>query len=170
MCWSTRVPSLVTSHLRVSQTRVTPSAWSAPLARIVRVTSSRSVAFSSSATPHGSSSQGLAQEPTWGGTGASSSGAPATRPEARAMRAARSPAARAAAGLASGMAWKPHEPPISARTPTPVRSSRFTPSTAPLRAVTTSDRDSIARASAYRAPALRAASTAAVARSYIAPS
>ena len=41
MCWSTRVPSLETSHLRVSQMRWIASATSAPFSRSVRVTPSR---------------------------------------------------------------------------------------------------------------------------------
>jgi len=97
----------VTSHFHVSQTRLVAWAVSAPWACIVRVTPSRSSAFSLIGTAHGSSSHGLDHDATDETTGPSSMGGPATRAEARAISAARSPARRAAAGLVSGSAWKP---------------------------------------------------------------
>ena len=62
----------------------------------------------------------------------------------------------------------PANKPPSARTPTPARSSRSSDSIAPFRAAIASVRDSMTRASANDAPAASAASTAAVAMSYIA--
>ena len=54
---------------------------------------------------------------------------------------------------------------MRARTPSPIDSSWVSPSTSPLRAAIDSWRRSMTRASAYRAPAARAASTAASAYS-----
>ena len=95
---------------------------------------------------------------------------PATSVDARATAAACSPARRAAVDPTSGTAKKPQLLPISARTPTPARSSRSSASTTPLRALIASVRISMTRASAYVAPAVRAASTACVAMSSMAPS
>src|SRR6478752_3708376 len=167
MCWSTWVPSLETSHLRVSQIRWTASATSAPFSTSVRVTPSRWSPFSARLTLHGSSLHSDSHEPVMGASGASLMSGPATRAEARATAAACSPARRAAALPTSGTEKKPQLEPISARTPTPARSSRSRVSTAPLRAAIASVRVSMTRASAYEAPAARAASTAAVAMSSI---
>ena len=52
-----------------------------------------------------------------------------TRALARATSAARSPARRAAASVSSGVDWKPHDEPISARTPMPAVSVCVSPST-----------------------------------------
>ena len=148
MCWSTRVPSLETSHLRVSQIRWLASAMSAPWACIVRVAPSSWSPFSASETAHGSSRHSELQEPTDGASGASSRSLPGTRVEARATAAACSPARRAAAEPTSGTAKKPQLEPMSARTPTPARSSRSRLSTTPLRAAIVSVRVSMTRASA----------------------
>jgi hypothetical protein len=77
-----------------------------------------------------------------------SSGGPGTRAEAFATAAAPSPAARAAAAVRVGVAWNPHDDPMSARTPTPAVSPWVRSSTTRLRAASDSWRMTMTRASA----------------------
>ena len=62
--------------------------------------------------------------------------------------------------VSSGVAWNPQDDPSSARTPMPAVSVWVRSSTTPLRAAIVSWRTTMTRASAYRAPAASAASTA----------
>ena len=116
--------------------------------------------FSDSGTPSGSTRQGEDQLAVVAGDGTSSAGGPGTEALAAAIAAARSPACRADESDMSGTAKKPQLDPTRARTPRPASSSWLRSSISPLRAFIDSVRRCMTRASAYRAPAARAASTA----------
>ena len=75
-------------------------------------------------------------------------GGPGTRPDALATAAAPSPARRAAAAVSVGVAWNPHDAPMSARTPMPTSSACVRSSTTRLRAAMASWRRTMTRASA----------------------
>jgi hypothetical protein len=77
---------------------------SAPARCAVSVTDVSRSPFSDSGTASGSSSQRLDHEPTCASTGTRSTAGPGTDPLAAAISAARSPAARAARGVRSGIA------------------------------------------------------------------
>src|SRR4051812_24854543 len=123
--------------------------------------------FSDSGKAKGSPSNVLPQCPADGASGSTSTGCPAATLLARATAAARSPVRRTSADDSRGLAAKPQAEPTSARTPRPVLSPASTSSTSPSCARRLSLRVATTRASAYRAPAARAASTAAWAASNI---
>src|SRR2546423_13332241 len=164
-CWSMRCPSDETNHLRVSQIWYRPVARSAPDRCASAVAPTSRSPLSDKGTPSGSTWHSLAQVAVPAGTGTRSAVGPATEADAAAIAAARSPAARTAPSPSSGTAKKPHPEPTSARTPSPASSAWVSSSTSPLSADIDSYRRCITRASAYRAPAASAASTAAVAAS-----
>ena len=132
---------------------------------MVAVTPATRSPFSASGTESGSSAHGLAQLSWRTSIGTSVTSGPGTCADARATAAACSPARRASASVGSGTATNPHDDPTRARTPTPTDSRCTRSSTSPLRADIDSLRWCMARASAYRAPAASAASTAASATS-----
>ena len=161
MRWSMRLPSLEANHFSVSHTCDLACASATPASVAAFVAATRRSARSPTPTSSsGCSTHVDDHEATSGGTGASSRGGPGTRAEARATAVAPAPAARAAASVSSGVAWNPHDDPSSARTPMPAVSAWVRSSTTPLRAAIVSCRTTITRASAYRAPAASAASTA----------
>src|SRR5688572_4285676 len=137
-----------------------------PLARIAASLAERSSAtLSSIGTSTGSVCTGVRQVPTTGCTGASSTGRFCALRAARAMRAA----SRAASCTASRVIWlvaaNPHDPFTSARTPMPYDSESLTAVTCRSRVATNCRRYRPTRASAYDAPASRAAFSASMARS-----
>jgi hypothetical protein len=134
---------------------------------MVWVTLASSFAFSPSGTANGSSLTSFAQLSWRTSTGVSSRSFPGTDAEAFAVAAACRPALSAAWRVRSAVEKKPQPDPISARTPIPTEASCISSSTSPLRAPIDSLLRSMTRASAYRAPAAIAASTAASARSNI---
>jgi hypothetical protein len=165
-CWPIRAPSLETKAVRVSQACDSASAIATPAARIVAVTPVSRSPFSASGTAKGSSRHSLAQPPCTAGTPTSSTSGPGTAAEARAMAVARPPVRRASPSpVGSPTAAKPHEEPTSARTPRPADVVWLSDRMSPSRAVVDSCRRSTSRASAYRAPAASAASTAVAAAS-----
>ena len=146
--WEMRCPSLETNHFSVSHMRYAACESCAPASVPARVTATSRSPFSAKETDSGSSSQSLSHRPLTTSTGASSKAGPGTRAEARAVSAACSPACRARAVVRSDVAKKPHDEPISARTPTPACSSCASPSMSPFWAVIDSDRTFMTRASA----------------------
>src|SRR5262245_26701784 len=113
-----------------------------------------------SGTERGSTSQADTQLAVIGEEATRSAAGPATVALAAAMRAAEAPAARTDESDKSGAAKKPQLDPTRARTPTPASSSWLRSSISPFRAFMDSVRRCMIRASAYRAPAASAASTA----------
>ena len=153
-----------TNHLSVSKKPSSARARAMPATPcMVAVTATSMSTLSARGTSAQCSPNGVSQKASDTATSASSRGGPGTLAEATAMAAARAPASRAAAVVSSEVAKKPQEEPISARTPTPIVSARSTSCTRWLRTSIFSVRVDTTRASAYEAPAARAASTAAVA-------
>src|SRR2546430_11955761 len=119
-----------------------------------------SATFSSRDTVNGSSWKGVAQVARDGSTGASVTGSIASREAARAIWAARAAVRSISSGVARAVAANPQYPSTRTRIPRPSDRDRSMPSISWFLTVSDSASSETNRASAYPAPAFRAASTA----------
>ena len=155
---STSVPAEVTRCLRCDRARADADVTFTSVWRAASSARRQSSILSASETANGSRSTWVAYEPEAGSTGAR------LRPfrvgVARANPVARAAASRAPDSSSRLEQAKPQAPSTSTRTPMPSLSASSSVSTRPFFVDTCWPRSTTARASAYSAPAARAASTA----------
>ena len=119
--WSMAAPSLDANQVERRKRSSPPSAKVTPGTPCMRrVASISSATFSSSGTRKGSSLTSPRQEATTGSTGLSSTGSPGSRCAAFAIATASSAVRTTSASSRREVAAKPHRPPTSTRTPTPM--------------------------------------------------